>query len=59
MTKNSYDVRSLALTVMFALLFAFLWYYMPESLGLIKDVFLFLVAIAGINIVRVGRKVLV
>jgi hypothetical protein len=58
MTKNSYDVRSLGLTVMFALLFSFLWYYMPENLGLIKDVFLFLVAIAGINIVRVARKVL-
>lgn len=59
MAKARYDVRGLALTIMLAFLLAFMWYYMPESLGLIKEIFLFLFLIAGINIMRVARKVLV
>lgn len=51
-----HDIKGLSLTIMLAFLIAFLWYYMPESLGLIRDFFLFLMVIASINILRVARK---
>lgn len=51
-----YDVRALVLVSLLAFLIAWLWYDMPDSWGIIKEVFLFFSAIASINIIRVARK---